>query len=399
MATPLYTYSQLKSRINAGIKGKIGILIDARETINQVVREVTSAIDLVSARRSTAMIPNLFTGPNEYAAPADIKNGGIIGINTQTNVKQTKYDLVTPQEFNQRQDRNTIAFDDADFIKKILVNASVNDLNITLAALDSITSGGGTWAVSSTGATNLVADSDDYVRENASLSFDISAIAGQTTAGIKNTTLNAFDLTNYLGGNGAVFVWAYITSITGLTNYILKIGNDASNYYPITVTAASDGTAFKTGWNLLRFDLTSLTATGTVAPTTCRYVELYMTKLTSKVSETKYRFDGLYLRKGVKNNLIYYSKYGWMNSSGTYIENSTADSDLLLADTDEFNLFVAKGVELAGYEVDEINIIGRGKYAANSATTRYDSQKKQYTTQNPSDSLVMTVTVADFIRQ
>jgi len=32
---PTYTYSKLKSDVNARIKGKIGILIDARSTLNQ----------------------------------------------------------------------------------------------------------------------------------------------------------------------------------------------------------------------------------------------------------------------------------------------------------------------------------------------------------------------------
>ncbi len=391
MATPIYTYSQFKSRVNAGIKGKIGVLVDARETLNQAVREVVGDIDLRSTRRKSALVPNLFSRIFQYAAPSDMKSNAICGIADQTDRLQTDYDLTTPGDFMRRQDKNSIAIDDADFIKQILINAEVNDKSLTLAALDSLTSGGGTWAVSSTGATNLVADSDDYVRENGSLSFDLSALA-VTTAGIKNTALNNFDLTDYLGGNGAVFVWAYITSATNLTNYILKIGNDISNYYTITVTAASDGTAFRTGWNLLRFNLTSLSATGTVTATTCRYVELYMTKTTGKISETKYRFDGLYLKKGVKNNVCYFSKYGWQNASGTYIENSTADSDLLMADTDEFDLFVAKGIEIAGQEVDEIS-------ASEKAADKYMKRSTAYGRANPSDRLNMIMTVADFIQQ
>lgn len=386
---PIYTYSQVKSRINAGIKGKIGILIDARETINQVVREVVGEIDLRSTRRKSALVPNLFSKVFEYASPSDLKSNAICGINDQTDKIQVDYNFTTPNQFSKRQDKNSIAIDDADFIKKILVNAEVNDESITISALDALTSGGGTWAVSSTGATNLAADADDFVRENASLSFDLSALA-VTTAGIKNTTLNNFALTDYLGGNGAVFVWAYITSTTGLTNFILNIGTNTSNYYQKTITTASDGTAFKTGWNLLRFDLTTLTQTGTVTAATCTYVELYMTKLTTKVSETDYRFDGLYLKKGVKNNVVYYSKYGWQNSSGTYIENSTADSDLLMADTDEINLIIQKGIENAGIEVDE-------DVASEKAATKYEKLKIKYEKENPSNRLNMVITVADFI--
>ncbi len=391
MSTPIYTFSQYKGRVNAGIKGKIGVLVDARETLNQCVREVIGDMDLRSTRRKSALVPNLFSRIFEYASPVDLKSNAICGIRDQTDKPQKGYSLTTPDDFLVRQDTNSIAIDEADFIKKILVNAEVSDKSTTVATLDSITSGGGTWVVSSTGATNLVADSDDFVRENASLKFDLSAVT-IATAGIKNTTLNVFDLTNYIGGNGAVFVWAYIVSTANLTNYILKIGNDASNYYQTTVTTASDGTAFRTGWNLLRFNLTAPASAGTVTATTCRYVEVYMTKSTSKISELGYRFDGVYLKKGEKNNITYFSKYGWQNSSGTYIENSTADSDLLMADTDEFDLFVAKGIEIAGQEVDEIT-------ASTNNAAKYKERKIAYERANPSDRINIIETVADFISQ
>jgi len=386
--TPIYTYAQLKGRINAGIKGKIGVLVDARETINQVVREVVGDMDMRSCRRKTALTPNLFSNVFEYASPSDMKSNAIIDIQDQTDRHQKDYNLVTFEQFGRRQDTDTIAIDDSDLIKKILVNAQVSDKSITIASLDALTSGGGTWSAVGD-ATNVIADSDDYVRENASLKYDIGSGA-TTTAGIQNTSLNNVDMTDYLGGNGAVFVWAYITSTTNLTNFILKIGTDTSNYYSKTTTTASDGTAFRTGWNLLRFDLASLTEIGSVTDATVTYVSIYMTKTAGKINETSYRFDGLYLKKGEKNNVIYYSKYGWQNSSGTYIENSTADSDLLNADTDEFDLFVAKGIEVAGAETDETQ-------ASENNATKYATRKVKYEKENPSDRLWITVDTADFI--
>lgn len=389
---PIYTYADLKSKVNGNIKGKIGVLLDARATLNAGVREVVSDIDLSSTRRRAQLTPKLFSNVFEYAAPADIKGNAIVGIQDQTDRRKIDYQLVTAEEFQIRRDQNIIALDDSDNIKKILVNVQVNDKSLTIAALDSVNSGGGTWTVDAAGgATNLVADSDDFVRENGSLSYDLSAVSS-TTAGIKNTALNTFDLTDYLGGNGAVFVWAHITSVTNLSNFILKIGNNTSDYYPKTITTASDGTAFRNGWNLLRFDLTSLTATGTVTATTCTYVELYMTKTVGKISETKYRFDGLYLKKGEINNVTYYSKYGWQTSGGTYIENSTVDSDYLNADTDEYDLIVAKCTELAGDEVDEVG-------ASDKSAKKYEMRKKVYGRSNPSTALTMIGTYADFIKQ
>lgn len=385
---PIYTYSNFKSRVNAGIKGKIGMLVDDRETLNEAARSVVSDIDLRSTRRKTSLSPNLFSDVFQYACPTDLKGMSIIDIDPQTDRRQVNYDLVPFEQFMRRQDQYTVAFQDNDLIRKILVNAVISDKKIIISTMDSLTAGGGTWALFGDG-TNLSADTDNFVRENGSISWDISA-AGGTTAGIQNSSLDSFDLTDYLGGNGAVFVWVYINSTTNLTNFILRIGSSTSDYYSKTITTASDGTVFRAGWNLLRFDLTSLTTTGSPDYDECDFVAIYMTKDSSKISETDYRFDGLVIRKGENHDIVYYSKYAWQNSSGTYLENSTADSDFLNVDTDEYELMIAKGIELAGQEVDEFD-------ASTRAGERYLKRKADYLLRNPSDSKSIIQTYADFI--
>lgn len=383
-----YTYTQFLGKINAGIKGKKGILVDARETVNETVRTVLSDIDLRSTARKTPLVPNLFNRVFEYATPSDLKGYGIIDLDPQTDRKQVGYKLVTSEQFMRRQDADSIGFEDNDMVRKLLINANINDKSVTISPLDTLNSGGGTWVLYGDGE-NLSADSDNFVRESGSIKFGISS-AGGTTAGIQNTGLNSTDISSYLGGNGALFVWVYITSITNLTNFKLEIGSDTSNYHTKTITTANDGTAFKNGWNLLRFDLTSLTDTGTPVDTAIDYIALYMTKDASKVSETDYRFDSLILRRGEIHNIRYYSKYGWQTSGGTYIENSTADSDVLNVDTDEFDLMVKKGIEIAGAEVDEFD-------AADRAEKKYKEMKANYELLNPSDRLLMITDYADFI--
>ena len=115
----------------------------------------------------------------------------------------------------------------------------------------------------------------------------------------------------------------------------------------MTVTTTNEGAAFQVGWNLLRFDFSGKSTTGTVTPTAVDYVALYMTKETGK-NDNGYRFDILTLHTGEIYDVLYYSKYYWQSSAGTYLENSTADTDYLNCDTDEFELFVSKGkVEVA----------------------------------------------------
>lgn len=386
---PNYTQTQLKSDVNAKIKGKIGVLVDFQSTLNQGVRQVLSDLDLVSTRRRTQLTPNLFNGIYEYAAPTDLKGYGVITVENQKFSKRTDWSLVPYEQFLRRQDANTIAISDYDFVKKILINSTVDDDKITLSTLDSLTAGGGTWALLGD-AENVEQDLDNVVEGNGCIKFDISS-AGGTTAGIVNSTLSQTDITNYLEGNGSVLVWAYITSTTNLTNYILRIGNDSSNYYSKTVTTQADGTAFVAGWNLLRFALTSLTETGSVTDTTIDYCAIYMTKTAAKVSELGYRFDGLILRRGEINNLYYYSSYGWQNSSGTYIVNSTSGSDLLNAGEDEYEIILAKCAELAADETDEEKV-------SEKEAGRYRQLMKTYKMNSPSESLIMISTVADFVK-
>jgi len=384
--------------VNGKIKGKIGVLVNPRSTLNQAAREVFSQIDLSTSIRRTPLTPNLFQKQYEYAAPTDLKGFSLINIQPQTGRSQKEYSLCGADDFYVRRDPNTVAVDNHDAIKKLLINSDQpSNLTVTVSTLDSTTAGGGTWTGVGDG-TNLRADSDNYVNENGSLRWDIGP-GGTTTAGIQNSTLNVFDATNFFGGNGSLFVWHWITSITNITNYILNIGSSASNYYAKTITTQNNGTAFVNGWNLLRFDLTSLTTAGTPVLASFNFISLYMTKTTGKINETDYRFDSIILRKGEPNNLTYYSKYPWQDISGVYKENSTADSDLLNCDMDEYNLVLLKATEYAGEETDEETQgirVYRGQVFFNARFEKFKQLQKAYEHDHPSESMNYITMVARF---
>lgn len=384
-----YTRADLKTRINAGVKGKIGVLISPEDTINQAVRDVYALVDLRSAKRRVSISPGLFTDVFSYTCPSDLNNQSVIDINLQVNRPyNSDYFLVTTEEFYRRKDSRSIAIETHDQLTRILVNAQVPDHTLIVSPLDSTISGGGTW-VASGDATNITANTDNYVKGNASLSFDINSSAN-TTAGIKDTGLNTFNITDYR--NSSVFVWAYIVSVTGITNYVLKIGNNTSNYLMSTVTTTHEGTVFSTGWNLLRFDLSSATVVGTLTLSTFSYSEIYMTKAITKIGETGYLFDQIQIKKGQIADLTYYSAYPWTSSAGAYKLSSTSDSDIIIADSGEFNLMVYKGIELAAAEMDEDAI-------EKKAQGRFKEQIEEYTSSNASEAKLLTSTYYDFIKQ
>ena len=380
-----YTRANYKTRINAGIQGKIGMLISDEDTMNEAARQVIADIHLRSARRKADLSPNLFKDIYQFSAPSDLFMDRVITILPQPSAQTTvPFNNVPTEEFEIQKNSldGTISIDDFNGTRVLNIARKIDDKSIVFSSLDSLTAGGGTWVAFGDG-TNLRADQDNFIKENGSVRWDIDS-AGGTTAGIENTGLNSIDLDdNYLQGNGAAFVWAYLNDATNVTNFILRLGSSSSNYYSKTITTQHDGTAFVDGWNLLRFDLTSLTETGTVDDDTVNYAAVYMTKDASKVSETDYRFDWLVLKRGMIHEVRYYTKYPWNTSAGAYLENSTNDSDVLVADTNEFNLFILKGREIAAEEVREYEIAAYNR-------NKYKEEMNKYQQENPSQVKIIT---------
>lgn len=386
----IYTRAQFKSQINAAIHGRLGMLRDEDETVNRAIRQANTDYDLRSARRQSVLSPNLFNGIFDYACPTDLDAYKLIDIPAQAKRWDGEFFFVPNNEFEIKRTKGMVAIKDYNSTRALRIVSNVDDDSVTVAELDSLTSGSSNnsnWLLFGD-ATGLAEDNDDYVKGSGSIKWNISA-AGGTTAGIQHASINPVDISDYLGGTSAFFVWARITSTTNLTNYILRFGTDSSNYYSKTVTTQADGTAFVNGWNLLKFDVSSLTTTGTPTDTNIKYFVIYMTKTAGKVSETDYKFDWLVLKRGVIHNVHYYSKYGWQSSAGAYKENSTDDSDLLVCDKDEYEFILEKGTELAAREVKEYDI-------AKEAERIYKQKGDAYQLRNPSEAKIMTSQYYDY---
>lgn len=380
----IYTRSQLKSRVNAGIHGRIGVLIDEDDFINDVARSVIADIDVRSTIRKGTLTPKLFNGIYQYAAMSDLKEMGIIDVPPQVKRDNQEWYLVTPTEFERLKGKlpgAVIAVDSFNGASQLLLSKDINDISQVIAELDALTSGGGTW-IAFGDATGVVADRDNFVKGGGSINFDINA-SGGTTAGISNSGLNSFDLTDFLQGNGAVFVWVYLSNEDDITNFKLRLGQSSGQYYEKTVTAQHDSTAFVEGWNLLRFDLSSLSETGSPAETALTYAAIFMTKAVGKISQTDFKVDWLVLKRGEIYQTKYYSKYPWLSSAGAYKENSTDDADYIVADTTEYELYVLKGKQMAAEEANEFEI-------AEKYSQQYEAKKKRYEQQNPSERKIMS---------
>jgi hypothetical protein len=358
---PNYARSTIKTRIATKISGTVSDA-DLNTILNDAVSEVFSDIDLKSAKRKSALSPNMFDDIYDYTQPTDLK--AIIDIKPQ--IKRGRMDdwgLTTEEEFDRFKEDNRldkwgdpinisrsqwlgdsiVAISTADFVNKIKISRPINDVSMTISDLDSI----GSWVLFGDG-TNLTKDIDNYVKGSGCINWDISA-AGGTTAGIQNSSLPAFNISDYL-----------------------------------TVTTNNEGTAFYAGWNLLRFDFINKSVTGSPTNTACTHVALYMTKATGKISETDYRFDWLVMKKGEHYNLIYYSTYGWQSNAGVWLENATADTDYVNCDNTELKLIEYKASELGERHLRSARVMEMYQL--------YELKKKEYQQANPSEALILTST-------
>ena len=380
---PSFTQSELSTSVSKIVSGDF-TAGDFLTIANDAVREVLADLDLRGSKRKTALSPNLFDEIYQYSCPSTLKGDKVIDIAPQ--ISRTKLDywnLVPAREFDRYKvdGDNLVAIARDDLVNKVLISRPIDDDELTIDRLDAV----GDWAAFGDG-TNLTADAENYVKGSSAINWDINADGG-TTAGIVNGSVDSFDTSIYATA-GSAFVWVYISSITNLTNFILRIGNSSSAYDYITITTNNEGAAFYAGWNLLRFDFSDKATTGSPTRTACDYVALYMTKDGAKVSETDYRFDNLVLKLGEHWNLSYYCRYLWQSSAGVYLEDATATTDVLNCETDEFPLFIRKTAQLMETHLKQHDLADRHE-------SKYKEMKAQYLFDNPSEALLLQQTYYD----
>jgi len=338
--------TRLQSKIHSGTINKV-------QDINNLIFEggcnLLNGVDPDETIRVVALTNAIYDDVYNYAAPADLKDKKIIDIRPQAN--RTTADNPShrySKEFDQYKASGDYSYPFAiennsgvktiRISKDLTVGATVNDANTATE--------NGTWAADGTGASNLEADSLNKVSGSASLKFDLAI--SQTSGYIENSTMTAVDLTDYVN-TGALFVWVYIPSTT-ISAINLRWGSDSSNYLNRSVTAAHDNTSFVTGWNLLRFDWSGATAVGTSVNTAIDYLRVTFT-YSGAVAIPSCRVDNIVARLGVIHDVVYYSKYLFKTTGGTWQEKPTLDSDIINLDTTGINLLIYEVSQLVAQEL------------------------------------------------
>jgi len=214
----------------------------------------------------------------------------------------------------------------------------------TLETFDNIGSITGT-----NNAQNLRIDSNIYAEGNGSLAFDINPAASV----LKTATIlcpSTDDFTRVLQSNGIFKVNVYLPE-DNISEIDLLLMTDANNYYVLSATTFTDGTAFATGLGdiskQVQFTLTGATIVGSPSISNIKYrrFDLVMTAGFGSLIVEDYRLDDFYVMYPDKMDLVYLTSYKGTDSTGV-TQKIFLDS---VSDICEFGNYVPDMIDVIAY--------------------------------------------------
>lgn len=323
------TLTQLKADITPKLKGtSLREITDFYGIVQSAANRMLARIDPQETIRIQTLSTPFFDDVNDYAAPSDLKRA--VDIRPQLNLRQSEpglshYSETSPRQFSERLDYNSFTIGWNSMIRTLRAQRLPAGNVALLDSLDSLT-GNGSWAVGGD-ASGLYAETLNFVEGSASLGFNISGSTG--TSSIVNSTAAVVDLSALLYKDSS-FLRIFIPSGTSayVTSFKLIRGSSASNYKQATATTRIDGTAFVDGWNLVKFDWSTATTTGTPDDTKNTYRKLTITSTAGQAITgmlVDYWTDSL----GSLYEMEYYSEYMFRTAAGIWIAKPTADTDLV----------------------------------------------------------------------
>ena len=299
-------------------------------TIAEAGRNLLQRLDPQETIRTEAIENALFDNIYLYTSPSNLKGDKIIDLSpTDGRVRGDNYTKVLIEEFERNKTRKNFTVRYKNGAKFLKLNEDVRTGTLTISECNSTTG----WAASSS-ATNLTLDQVSSLTGSASLNFDIND--SSATAVLENSTLDDVDLSAF-ENEYAIFVWLYIPDATLITNQILLIGNDSSNYVSKTVTSAHAHN-YVNGWNLLRFDLRDASETGTVDWSAIDFFRLTITH--NRAGDTDFRLDSILAGVGETYEATYYGDALFRGTNGTWKTTPTSDTDVVQLEVDAYNILL-----------------------------------------------------------
>lgn len=341
---------------------------------NRTARQLLLDVDPQETIRKVLTATPLFNEVWDYACPVDLKGNRIIDISPQY-YRDPSY--VVGQEYNQDFDiaKNqqstasefTIQFNNA--VKTLRINDTTLPSGIVLDTCQATTN----WSTGGT-ASNLTEDNVNFASGSGSLSFDVAIGTGS----ISETLEAPIDMSAQVN-QASLFYYLYLPTGSQLTSTEIRWGSSPTDYYSRTSTVTNEGTAFQTGWNLIRGDWLGATVVGNPDDTAINYVYI---GVTVSANQTGIKVDNIVSNMGLYRTLEYYSKYMYRNATtGAFQETVLDNSDLINLDTESYNLYFNL---LAFYAMQQVQGVSALNFDDNFFGKQYQDGRTRYTALNKS---------------
>ena len=277
----------------------------------------------------------LYSGVTDYSINSSIFGTSIYDIRPQ-GVSRTAWDFVF-KKFGDDFDRakqyiyngTMCAFAYSNGTPIIRIVSSQTPKEVILDSMTDITD----W-VASGSVSNLAQDTSVFYQIPGSLRFTLT---GNSVGILTKTIQSPIDLSTYQNvgvGFLAIQIPAGTTS-TDLTNIILKVGSDSSNYSQITQTTGFLGAWTVGNWLLVSFDFSSVTTVGTPNWSAIQYLQV---SLTHANTFTNFRLGDLFMSLPSQNQIIYGSA-GFFKVGDTVSTNITNDNDYIILNDAAYTIY------------------------------------------------------------
>lgn len=330
------TIAEVKNHLAAMLHGStLSKVRNFEYALERATMNLLANIKPVDSERETALTSLIYDDIYNYPLPADF--GWIIDLRPQgirTSQEQSARRYAEPFDLQKALAQKTISIEGSEGTKFIRINWRTR-APITIDGMNSLTANGA-WAAVGT-ASGLKLQTLYKITGNSSVEFDLT-VTGDGVSFIKTAAIDLADEDEAAD----MFWWVRIPTTAALANLNSmtgRWGNDlTANYWQsVAQTTQADGSAFKVGWNLIKFPWSTATETGTVAPAT---MDAFRIVFDIDAAISNMQVDSAVFAIGRDFDLKYYSAYGFKNTSGTYLQRPTSDEDSVIFSGTAFEIFL-----------------------------------------------------------
>lgn len=331
----MLSVSQFKNSISPKLHGtSLAKIIDFYGKMREASQNMLLRVDPETTIRRYQIQNAIYDKVYNYTVASDLAGDAVIDIRPVGQRRRTDdIEETFQKEFDIKKSTDTFTIETINGVRTLRLSKCLKTPTI-LARLDSLTSP----VIAAIGdAGNLSVDYLNHISGQAAVAFDLSGVTG--VGGISVTLPQATDLSQMLN-LGAFFEWLKFPDVSRLTSVTLKWGDDASNYWANTVTAAHDGIFISNAWQLLSHQWSSAIKHGAPTPTGAhiKYLEVDFA-YTTGAAITSVHLDNITAQLGEVWEAIYYSNALYTDETGTvWKDEPTSDTDLIRLDADGISI-------------------------------------------------------------